>query len=396
MKGSRKEIEKNKREILRLYSQGETFSSISRHLNLDPHAISRFLKEIGSYEEREKSPSWKVLEPFKDEIIDLYKNQQFSKADIGRKFNINYKRVEEALKEWGAFVLRTEYTRNIHQIIEIEKEVIEKYLELKSRKSVEEFFNLNYKIVDKIIKRAGIQPFHVLNKGVRENLTIKILELSNEGKFPAEIAKIIGRGETMVLSTLTEAGIDTRSRAKRRLEDELPLFKDEMIALYEVDGWSVKEIGQKFGFSQSRISITLKSYGIEILNEKFRETSLERNLKELLIICGTKFEQHFTLNFRIYDFYLEDYNLIIEANGDYWHCNPKIYPAKAPIDDNQREGIRRDEVKTKLAKKAGYKILFIWESEVNHKKEKLLEILNNFKNEIPNQECPTDFLTDKI
>ena len=75
-----------------------------------------------------------------------------------------------------------------------------------------------------------------------------------------------------------------------------------------------------------------------------------------------------------YDFH---YNYhIIEFNGDYWHCNPKLY------DENFYNKVKQlyakdiweyDKTKIDLCNKYNIKTLTIWESEYNDDKEATLQ-----------------------
>jgi hypothetical protein len=74
----------------------------------------------------------------------------------------------------------------------------------------------------------------------------------------------------------------------------------------------------------------------------------------------------------IYDIYLPDYNLLIEANGTYWHCDPRFFNK----DDNvffpgkrkflAKDIWKNDEVKTNEALKQGYKHVSCWEHDINN------------------------------
>lgn len=50
------------------------------------------------------------------------------------------------------------------------------------------------------------------------------------------------------------------------------------------------------------------------------------------------------------DFYIPEYKLVIECNGDYWHSKPKR--------------IERDKMLKEYVKSTGRKIIFIWEHEI--------------------------------
>jgi G:T-mismatch repair DNA endonuclease (very short patch repair protein) len=68
----------------------------------------------------------------------------------------------------------------------------------------------------------------------------------------------------------------------------------------------------------------------------------------------------------ICDIFVEKLNLIIEYNGDYWHCNPKkynqdyIHPHKKKY---AKEIWDEDKVRIDNLKKLGYNLEVIWESD---------------------------------
>lgn len=74
-----------------------------------------------------------------------------------------------------------------------------------------------------------------------------------------------------------------------------------------------------------------------------------------------------------YDFLLAD-NVLIEVQGDYWHSNPALYEDKKPT-KAQLANIEKDTIKKSYAEDRGYKIIYLWETDINTGKFK--EILNN-------------------
>ena len=77
-----------------------------------------------------------------------------------------------------------------------------------------------------------------------------------------------------------------------------------------------------------------------------------------------------------YDFYLPKYNLIIEVDGDFWHCNPSTIHSEA-IYESQKKNILRDQEKNEWAKNNGFDITRFWEYDINNNPEKVLEMLKN-------------------
>ena len=84
-------------------------------------------------------------------------------------------------------------------------------------------------------------------------------------------------------------------------------------------------------------------------------------------------------------------NLIIEFDGDFWHCNPAVYPT-GPINNMQKKAIKNDLYKTDIANARGYTLIRVWEKDFNEnlpmvkerllkevKKQQLKEILDRAK-----------------
>lgn len=67
-------------------------------------------------------------------------------------------------------------------------------------------------------------------------------------------------------------------------------------------------------------------------------------------------------------------NIIIEIQGDYYHCNPQIYK-DGPIDNIQVNNTQKDKLKKYNLSKMGYKVYYIWENDINTNKEKVINFL---------------------
>lgn len=74
------------------------------------------------------------------------------------------------------------------------------------------------------------------------------------------------------------------------------------------------------------------------------------------------------------DNYLIKYNLIIEIQGDYWHCNPIKY--KNQISEIQSGVIRKDKAKhTYIKKEYGIDILYLWENDLYNNPDLCQELI---------------------
>jgi G:T-mismatch repair DNA endonuclease (very short patch repair protein) len=98
-------------------------------------------------------------------------------------------------------------------------------------------------------------------------------------------------------------------------------------------------------------------------------SSLESKISEVLNFLSISHTTQFLIKGKIFDFKISNTNILIEVNGDYWHCNPKKYK----VDESVKfpGGVKRvidiwkkDENKKSKAEKEGYKVIYIWEDEI--------------------------------
>jgi very-short-patch-repair endonuclease/uncharacterized Zn finger protein (UPF0148 family) len=68
------------------------------------------------------------------------------------------------------------------------------------------------------------------------------------------------------------------------------------------------------------------------------------------------------------DIYIPSKNLIIEYDGDFWHCNPERYPIGA-LYEYQKRHIEKDKIKNEYCKNKGIILLRIWESDASKNKQ---------------------------
>jgi hypothetical protein len=118
------------------------------------------------------------------------------------------------------------------------------------------------------------------------------------------------------------------------------------------------------------------------LNQKRAYTLPEKMVLEYLIKNNVEFEPQYPIGeILVVDFFLPEYNCILEVYGDYWHVNPLKYgEGKRPINKmqlrNKQKDIRRYKV---LTKKYNYNFYSLWENDI---KNNLEETMNKFFNYI--------------
>lgn len=85
-----------------------------------------------------------------------------------------------------------------------------------------------------------------------------------------------------------------------------------------------------------------------------------------------------------YQFHLdivsEPLKLVIEYNGDYWHCNPKIYSGSYfhPKKKKTAEEIwKYDNNRLKILQNNGYETMVVWEHDFRKNTSETIQMLNN-------------------
>ena len=88
------------------------------------------------------------------------------------------------------------------------------------------------------------------------------------------------------------------------------------------------------------------------------------------------------LGYNQYDFGVKDKRILIEIDGDYWHGNPLLYNIegtddKRKLNNEQLDKIEKDIKKNKFALEHNFKLIRIWENEINDGSfiEKLKDII---------------------
>ena len=111
------------------------------------------------------------------------------------------------------------------------------------------------------------------------------------------------------------------------------------------------------------------AYGTSKLEDKFATEFLDK--------LGVEYEKQFKAEDigRYYDFYLPKWKLLIEVDGDYYHSKGLTYEQMSPM---QKRNNRVDKLKNEWAILHGYKIIRVWESDINENSTKLLERLKEY------------------
>jgi very-short-patch-repair endonuclease len=98
-----------------------------------------------------------------------------------------------------------------------------------------------------------------------------------------------------------------------------------------------------------------------------RDTKPELLFASYLTSLNITFEKQFRACGYVCDFYLSDYNVLVEIDGDYWHANPSKFIAQDLIGHKKvtAESIWQSDVKkTKTLESSGYCVIRYWASDL--------------------------------
>lgn len=117
-----------------------------------------------------------------------------------------------------------------------------------------------------------------------------------------------------------------------------------------------------------------RSIGV-IQSMTHERTSIERETYAALSTIGLDFEPQFRIGYKVVDAFIPSLNTIIECLGDYFHCNPDVYP-DGPINPMQIRNTTDDKRRFSTFKTKGYTVIKLWEKDIKeHGALKLLSKL---------------------
>ena len=232
----------------------------------------------------------------------------------------------------------------------------------------------------------------------------KIIELYKKGKGSTSISKEIGLSKPTILKVLNEEGIVRKKDRCKSLDikkDEKgyyicricpkcnkeikTLSKDKVIAcrnhFNKLKGTSLckpcsltLQVGEGnpfYGKKHSKESIKKMNTTLTKTPRKFSSSSKpEKEIEGILKKLKIDVKRTYKVNEYICDIYIPNLNLIIEYNGDYWHCNPKkfnkdyLHPHKKKTSE---EIWNEDKLRIDNIRKYGYNLEVVWESDYKGK-----------------------------
>lgn len=125
---------------------------------------------------------------------------------------------------------------------------------------------------------------------------------------------------------------------------------------------------------------------LHIIKNGFQTKSkLEKEFEEILIknlnMIKNKdfYTQYYVREIKsLYDFKISKKNIMIEVDGNFWHCNPDSVHS-VPIYEIQIKNLKKDKIKNNWCLNNGIRLLRFWETDIKNNKEL---IINKLKEEL--------------
>jgi len=150
------------------------------------------------------------------------------------------------------------------------------------------------------------------------------------------------------------------------------------------------EVKKKKSESQTKAMIK-KWQDLEYRNKQIRKSTIWQDTKPECLLHDALIKkdlriikQYYVKDVGLIDRYLPDLNLVVEVDGDYFHCNPKIFKANdynKTIKMIAKEKWNVDKIKTEKLKQLGFNVLRFWESDIYNNLEKCLNKIKRINNE---------------
>lgn len=261
-----------------------------------------------------------------------------------------------------------------------EKEILIKYYPYMNNFEIQEKFLPNRtvsQIMDhsiKVLKLKKDKNFHV---GWTQNqIDYLKTNYSNDNFSVDEISNSIGKSRPTVTAMANSLGL-FREKEGIFSEKEKQIIKEYYSQMKTID------LKNKFNINKTVQQITKfandnQIYKNEELGRKIRIETAINNLINTnnskkptnpeIIIMELMDKLNITYQFQKLDkyywldFYLSDINLIIEVQGDYFHCNPTLNLKYNVLDKDKL--ITKDKRKHSYFRNKGIEILYLWEYDI--------------------------------
>lgn len=245
------------------------------------------------------------------------------------------------------------------------------------------------------IFNKNIRDWHIdLNEGISNKLSRSVKKVSykisefqkKRGSWsgsnnPNYGAKIVKTGKDNPLSIWKsqnpgyQDGEKNPSYGREYTQEEIKVKTEKIVEFaHSRKGRTYKDIyGEEKACEISKAMS--KGSAVRISKQKSSYTKPEMAILKILDSIGIDYIFQHPIEYYCVDFYIPSKNLVIQVDGCYWHGHGCSVQSKT-LDTRQKNRIRLDHSCDSYLKNRGYKVIRIWECEVQQfNKERLLCVL---------------------
>lgn len=229
------------------------------------------------------------------------------------------------------------------------------------------------------------EKYDIDNKSIEFLLSLNNIHIRNISESSEKISKAKYK-ETCI----KKYGVDNVSKSdKIKLKKKATFLKH-----YGVDNiWKIKDYTLNIwnSFSDEKKNDIIKRRYQSINKNKTFGSNIELKVLEVLDNLKISYQRFYRISGykHPYDIFLNNTKILIEVNGTFWHADPRKYKENDKIlQPGKNRGIlakviwEKDKKNIEHANKAGYKVITIWETEINNKSiedltKYIIDLLNN-------------------
>lgn len=138
-------------------------------------------------------------------------------------------------------------------------------------------------------------------------------------------------------------------------EDLVPILKDKTAS--QIDRFAHNEL--KLFKTKDYIRMAT----LDGTRNSLQPSSVQAAINNLLDDMKISFEEEYDIKYYLVDCYLTDYHLMIEVQGDFWHCSPLLNKNSVGIKNNVVKDKRKH---TYIKNKYGVEVLYLWEGDIRN------------------------------
>ena len=142
-------------------------------------------------------------------------------------------------------------------------------------------------------------------------------------------------------------------------------FRENIIDNLTIKDWKkIARRAKMFGLVRDSHGTKYKSPNEKIVEKILNELNIEYTFQKRIDYKKNKFY--------IVDFIINGTNIVLEAQGDYWHGNPITHPNPSKT---QLEKIANDKIRKSILEDMGYKVIYLWEYDLINNYQQCKDII---------------------